>query len=92
MRLLSLNLVLLLFNFIAGQEQPEQNVLDFVGSNNETMNSETHDGNDRGNKKLKKEMKAFKGQMEEMMTEIRNQNHAIFKQADHNRILSGKVP
>ncbi len=26
-----------------------------------------------------------------MLQEIRNQNHAIFKHADHNRILSGKL-
>ncbi len=30
-------------------------------------------------------------QVDDMLQEIRNQNHAIFKHADHNRILSGKV-
>ncbi len=30
-------------------------------------------------------------QVDGMLQEIRNQNHAIFRHADHNRILSGKV-
>lgn len=41
--------------------------------------------------KKNKEIKSLKEQVEEMLQEVRNQNHAIFKQADHSRIISSKV-
>ena len=42
-------------------------------------------------KDLKKDMKYLKLQYDEMFQEMKNQNHAILKQADHSRILSLKV-
>ena len=45
-----------------------------------------------GSKKdLKKDVKYLKLQYDEMFQEMKNQNHAILKQADHSRILSLKV-
>ncbi|TRY75090.1 hypothetical protein TCAL_13207 [Tigriopus californicus] len=40
---------------------------------------------------LREKLAILKGQVDEMFEEIKNQNHAVFKQADHSRILSGKV-
>ena len=90
-----MKLILLLLALAAsaiGQEQPEQIAAETTDPAKFNNNTDViDDDNKSSNRKLKKELKSMRAQMEEMMTEIRNQNHAIFKQADHNRILSGKV-
>lgn len=40
---------------------------------------------------LREKLALLKSQVDEMFEEIKNQNHAVFKQSDHSRILSGKV-
>ena len=65
----------------------------------DTNEIESEDGGGKGTnsrsggtkKDLKKDLKYLKLQYDEMFQEMKNQNHAILKQADHSRILSLKV-